>query len=114
TQEVTSIARGIAQKWRAFERAVWQHPATEGVQALLAQMSGKAGGAPLNGGGGGDTSGTVGFNVNFDFDMSGGLEDYKKQQAAKKAEAEAEAQPPVTNKTGIRLGTSSTERGTKQ
>jgi S-DNA-T family DNA segregation ATPase FtsK/SpoIIIE len=73
-QDPTELIRQIAEKWTSYQRAVWAHPAKEDGQPTPTATPS----APVSNGG------NKGFSLDFDFDLSGAVDDYKKQQSQQK------------------------------
>ena len=73
-QDPADLIRQINGRWAGHRRAVWAHPAEAGAVATPVATAASA--APAS-------NGT--FSADFDFDLSGALSDYKKQQSESKA-----------------------------
>lgn len=81
TQEIVPTVRRINEKWEFYSRAQWLHPASEEELAATAVTSAPEA-APRRPGS---------MNANFDFDLTGAIDDYKKQQAEKRARQQSGA-----------------------
>jgi hypothetical protein len=73
-QDPADLIRRIVTQWGGYSRVAWAHPATDDGQPAAAAPTT----AVL-------TPTTNGFSLDFDFDLSGALSDYKKQQSEEKS-----------------------------
>jgi len=72
-QDPADLIRQIVERWGGYERVTWAHPATDDGQPAAPPPT-----AVL-------TPKGNGFSLDFDFDLSGALDDYKKQQTEEKS-----------------------------
>lgn len=72
--DAADLTRQITARWQGYPRAAWSHAAEGGAPIVTAAAP------PQSSSGAGNST----FSADFDFDLSGALSDYKKQQSEAK------------------------------